>query len=215
MHLQDVKISTHLKVGLSAIVLLVVLLGAVAWLETDILWQYTKGLFDHPLRVARAVGEIKAEILSMSRGMKDLIVSDGDQERQPILQAIDLSEARVHRQFEILYSQYLGPRQDIEEAFTLFVQWKIIRAKTIQLLREGRTAEAISSTKSSGIAGHHAEKLLGNIQEVSRFAEKRADKYYQDARGQNKFLRIQLAFMVSVICLLAAGVGSLLLCFYQ
>lgn len=210
MRLHDVKISTHLKAGLSAIVLLVALLGAFAWVETDILWQHTQGLFDHPLKVARAVGEIKAEVLSMSRGMKSLVVSDTDQERQTILQAMDLSEAIVHRQFAILYNQYLGPRQDIEEAFTLFVQWKTIRAETIQLLQAERTDEAIRSTKATGVTGDHAEKLLSHIEDVSQFAKKRADKFYLDADKERNSLSVQLACLVSGICILAAGVGYFL-----
>jgi signal transduction histidine kinase/HAMP domain-containing protein len=209
--MRDVKISTQLKVGLGAILLLVVFLGTMVWMETDILWQQTKGLYDHPLQVRRAVGEIKADILSMHRGMKDLVLAESDLERQTILQGMDTFEADAHRQFEIVYDRYLGPRKDIDEAFNYFVQWKAIRAETILLLRAGRTVEAILRTKASGIGGSHAKNLLGHVQEVSNFADTRAEKFYQDAAEKNDTLRVQLAFMVGLIILLSAAIGSFLL----
>ncbi len=210
MHMRNVKISTQLKIGLGSILLLVIFLGAMAWRETDTLWQQTKGLYDHPLKVRRAVGEIKADILSMHRGMKDLVLAENDLERQTILQGMDTFEADAHRQFEILFDRYLGPRKDIEEAFNSFVQWKAIRTETILLQRTGNTAEAIVRTKSSGIGGSHAEHVLSHIKEVSDFAEKRGDTFYQDAAGHHDSLSVQLAFMLSFIILLTAAIGSFL-----
>jgi len=210
MQLRDVKINTQLKVGLGSILLLVVFLGTMVWLETDTLWQQTKGLYDHPLKVRRAVGEIKADILAMHRGMRDLVLSESDLERQTILQGMDTFEADALRQFEVVYDRYLGPRQDIDEAFTTFIQWKAIRAETILLLRAGKTAEAILRTKAAGVGGNHAKDLLAHVQEVSNFADTRANKFYQDAAEKTNSLKMQLAFMVGLIILLTAAIGSFL-----
>ncbi len=210
MRIRDVKISTQLKVGLGTILLLVIFLSAMAWMETDTLWQQTKGLYDHPLKVRKAVGEIKADILAMHRGMKDLVLAESDLERQTILQGMDTFEADAHRQFEIVYDRYLGPRKDIDEAFNYFVQWKAIRAETILLLRAGKAAEAILRTKASGVGGSHAKDLLAHVQEVSDFAATRADKFFQDAADKTNSLKMQLIYVVGFIILVTAAIGSFL-----
>jgi HAMP domain-containing protein len=210
MQLRNMNIGRQLKISVGIILLCVSFLGVSAWLQTDILWQQTKGLYDHPFKVSKAVGELKADILSIHRGMKDLVLLESDEERQTILQTMDIFEADAHRQFDILFDRYLGPRKDIDQAFTSFAQWKTIRAETIRLLREGKTDEAARRTKASGVGGSHAGTLLGHIQDVSIFANNRAEKFYQDATEQNHSLRIELALMVVFIILLSAGIGSFL-----
>jgi CheY-like chemotaxis protein/HAMP domain-containing protein len=210
MKLKDLKIGTQLKMALGAILAFVMFLGAMAWIQTDILWQETKGLYDHPFTVQRAVGEIKADILAMHRGMKDLCLTVNDQERQTILQTMDTCEADAHRQFEVLYDRYLGPQSDIDEAYQALVQWKTIRAETIRLLREGKTAEAVSRTKPAAVGDGHAEKLLGHVKKITDFAKNRADTFYQDATRQNESLNVQLAFMVGLIVLFTVGIGYFL-----
>lgn len=211
MYFNNVKISSQLTAGLGIILLLVALLGVMAWKDTDYLWQQTQGLYDHPLTVRRAVGEVKANILLIHRGMKDVVLSENDEERQAILQAMEGYEAEAHQQFDILFDRYLGPRQDIDEAHSAFVEWKPIRNETIQLLREGRAVEALQRTKSSGVGGNHAEKVLREIEHVSAFAVARGDKFYQEATEHNNVLKVRLACMVAIIILLAAGISRYLM----
>ena len=72
MRLRDVKIGTQLWLGLGAILALVALLGAVAWVQADRLWQETQGLYDHPLAVSRTLKRLTVDVLTMHRDMKDL-----------------------------------------------------------------------------------------------------------------------------------------------
>ena len=109
--LQRLSIGTQLFLGLGIILVMVGLLGVVAWQQADSLWAETQGLYEHPLLVRRAVGEIKADILTMHRGMKDAVLAESDAEITLALQEIDRYEADAHRQFEIVYDRYLGPRE--------------------------------------------------------------------------------------------------------
>jgi CheY-like chemotaxis protein/signal transduction histidine kinase/HAMP domain-containing protein len=211
MKLKDLKIGAQLRIGLGIIMAFVIFLGALAWLQTDQLWLQTKGLYDHPLQVRRALDKLTIDILSMHRDMKDLILAENEQERQTLIQDLDVSEADALQQFDILYDRYLGPRKDIDEARNHFVQWKSIRADTFRLLRAGKIAEAAARTKSSGIGGGHVEKIFKEVQNISDFAKNKGDQFYLDATATNDTLNRRLGVIVAVILLLSLIVAWLLL----
>ena len=131
-------ISAQLRLGLGVILILVVLLGGLAWRQADSLWAETQGLYEHPLQVQRAVSEIKADTLAMHRGMKDAVLAESDAEIAQALQEIDRYEADAHRQFAVAYDRYLGPRSDIEAAERAFAEWRAIRDEDDTITASGR-----------------------------------------------------------------------------
>jgi len=211
MKLANLKISTQLRLGFSLIMTCVLLVGALAWQQTELLWQETKGLYDHPLQVRRAIGEIKADILAMHRGMKDICLAENSRERQAILQEIDAFEVDAHRQFEIVFDRYLGPRNDIEEAHRTFVQWQAIRAETIRLLYEGKAAAALQRTRPIGEGGDHVEKMLGLIGIISDFAKDRGDRFYAESTKHKTSLHLQLGIIVSSSIIFSLSIGFAIL----
>ncbi len=211
MKLKDLKIGTQLRIGMGAILVFVAILGAVAWFQAESLWQETKGLYEHPLTVRRALDKLTINILSMQRDMKDLALAENERERQSIIQDIDTREADAARQFDILHDRFLGPQRDIDEARNAFVSWKAIRDETIHLLRSGKTAEALRRTKSSGAGGGHVEKLMNEIQDISNFATNRGDKFYTDARKEKDASMMRLSIVCGIILLLTLGIGFFLL----
>ena len=211
MKLKDMKISSQLRIAMGAILLFVAILGATAWFQADDLWQETKGLYEHPLQVRRALSTLAIDILTMHRDMKDLVMADNEQERQSIIQAIDTNEVDAMRQFDILYDRYLGSRKDIDEIRTAFVAWKPIRTETIRLLRAGKTTEALRRTKVNGLGGGQVEKLLDEIQHAINFARDKADKFYADAQHTKDSLIMQMWIVFGVIFLLTLGVSYILL----
>jgi signal transduction histidine kinase/DNA-binding response OmpR family regulator/HAMP domain-containing protein len=210
MKLNDLKIGTQLRVGLGVILLLVVLLAGQAWFQTHRIFLQTQGLYEHPLTVRRALDDIRVQILTMHRDMKDLCLVKSETERDSIVQDLDAREADVYRQFAIFYDRYLGPRSDIEQAEQAFVQWKALRDKTRRLLLEGKTDEAVSRTLPTGVGSLQVEKLLGEIKDISDFSLARGDKFYQAAEQQKRSLGHQLGTAVAVILLLTLTVAWLL-----
>ena len=211
MKLKNLKIGAQLRIGLGIIMAFVIFLGALAWQQTDQLWLQTKGLYEHPLMVRRAVDKIMIDVLIMHRDMKDLILAGNEQQKQSLVQDLDVREADAFGQFDILYDRYLGPRNDIDEARNHFVQWKSIRDETIRLLRAGKTAEALRRTKSDGIGGGQMEKVLKEAEDISAFAKNKGDQFYRAAEAQHNALRRQLGVIVAVILLLSLIVFWLLL----
>jgi signal transduction histidine kinase/DNA-binding response OmpR family regulator/HAMP domain-containing protein len=211
MKLKDLKIGAQLRLGLGALLALVVLLGALAWMQNNELVLQTKGLYDHPLQVRRVLSDIQVQILTMHRDMKDLCLVESGRERDSLVQDLDVREVDIHRQFTVLYGHYLGPRADVEQTEQAFVQWKTLRDETIRLLKEGKTAEAISLVRPDGASGSQVEKILSEIKAISEFAKNKGDQFYAASEQLKNTLAYQLGSVVVVILLLSLLVTWLLL----
>jgi len=196
MRLSNLKIGTQLKIAFGIILFLVVVLGAISWQQANELSQQTTELYEHPHMVRRALGELKADILSMHRSMKDLGLTNNNSEIDLVLQDLEKYKANAFKQFDVLYDRYLGPRNDIEKAYNSFVEWNVIREETIVLARQGRLDEALSRTKPDGPGGHHVDMLLAQIQIIDDFALNKADEFYDNAIKLNNQLNLQLELLV-------------------
>ena len=202
MKLTNLKIGIQLKIAFGIIVFLIIVLGAISWQQADELAQQTKDLYEHPHTVRRALGELKADILSIHRSMKDLGLVENSQEVTLILQDIEKYKADALKQFEVLYDRYLGPRTDIDDTFSDFVDWNIIREETISLVREGKTAEALVRTKPNGPGGHQVNIILEHIQVIDDFARNKANEFLSGSVELKKTLSRQLGFLVAgILCL--------------
>lgn len=210
MKFRDMSIGAQMSLGLGAILFLVLLLGGAAWQQTDRLWAETEGLYNHPLQVRRAVGEIKADVLAMHRSLKDAALAESDVEIVRALQEVDRFEADARRQFSILYDRYLGSRSDIEAIERLFTEWRMVREDAIRLLHAGQAAEATQRTTPAGAGGQQVDAILAALQKVSDFATERADRFFADAQAERAILRVRLALMLASILALTVGISYLL-----
>lgn len=211
MKFKDLKISSQLTLGLGAIFALTALLGALAWRQTGTLWAETEGLYNHPLTVRRALGELKSDVLTIHISMKDLVRAETEPERQDALAQMAVAEANAESQFLVLYSRYLGEHQDIDEARNAWVLWKAVRVETVRLLRSGRTAEAIARTQNSGKGAQTRNKILDKMQVLSDFAIKRGDAFYAAAQAEKNSLHRRLALVLGGILGLMAFLAYYLL----
>jgi signal transduction histidine kinase/response regulator RpfG family c-di-GMP phosphodiesterase len=211
MKLKDMKVDTAMRLGLGSILLLVVALGTLAWIQTNQLWLTTKRLYDHPHQVRRALDAVTLEILAMQQDMNELVWTEREQDRLPLLQSIDTHEAGAGRQFKIIHDRYLGPQSDITEAEQDFIKWKAIREETCRLLREGKAAEAYSRIRANGAESRQVETIMREIMDVSIFAKNRGDAFYATAQAQRNDINRQLAVFVTLILLLSIIVAWLLL----
>jgi len=210
MKLNGLMIGTKMRLGLGAIMFLVVALTVIAKLQTNALWFNTKELYDHPLQVRRALDTLTLNILAMRQDMNELVRAESDHERIALFQSIDTHEVGATRQFEILHGRYLGPQSDIDEAEQAFIQWKAIREETYRLVREGKTAEASRRTRPNGAESIQVEKTMHEIGHVSLFAKNRSAAFYEAALTHHNDINSHWAFFVALILLLSLIVFWLL-----
>ena len=137
MKWNDLKIGTQLHLALGLILVLVVVLGIQAWRQTEQLWLNNKFMYDHPVQVSHAIDDMEANLEKMSKDMRDLFLTQDDQEITASLQSIEGEKIEVERQLDILFDRYLGPHSDLTTLREEIVKWNVIRDETIRLLMAG------------------------------------------------------------------------------
>jgi signal transduction histidine kinase/CheY-like chemotaxis protein/HAMP domain-containing protein len=211
MKLRNLNIHAQLNLCLGLILLLVAILGGLAWVQTDKLWGQTKGLYEHPFQVRQAVGELEVQILTLHQGMTDLCLAQRDPERETILQAMAVSDAAVRRLLGDVAALYLGPRDDVAKIEQAFARWQVIRDETLRLLREGKASEALERTRSGSVGDSQAQEVVAQVRLVRDFAKARGGQFYRDAEMQHGVLMRQLPVTIGVVLLLSLSGGGLLL----
>lgn len=203
MKIRDMKISTQLRLGFGSILILVTALCAGTWQISQSLWKQTEHLYNHPFMVRRAITEIKSDIQAMHRNMEELHRLDNHREFQAVMQSIDTFEAQALREFAIVFERYLGPRSQVETAFQTFVQWKALRADSIQALRSGQHSDinTIYDTDET-----HANLLLNQLQQIIAFADNKANEFYRNAEAQRTTLQQTLFSLAGCIFFLITGI---------
>ena len=211
MNLRDIQISTQLRLGLGLIVAFGLLIGALAWRETNLLWLGTKTMYDHPLQVRRAVGSLEEDSQALSRYLRDLFLAQNDQEASTALEGIEIHKVDAKRQLEILFDRYLGPQSDIIDLQDAFIKRDATRAETIRLLQEGRVAEATARHKPGGVGYAQTEEIKDHLRTIDDFAQNKANQLYHDAHELNGSLALQLAILVTATLLLSLAISYVLL----
>jgi len=172
-----------------------------------LLWLQTASIYEHPLPVRRAIGELKADILAMRLELRNLLLADKEEDRQTAIENSGVHEAAAGRQFQILFENYLGPRADVEAAHNAFARWVSVRNGHLDLARTGRISEAMDRSRETGDIGRQRDELLGCIARIDDFAGNKADQLFREATAQHHTLVAQLVAVTIVILLLSAFIA--------
>ncbi len=211
MKIEDIKIGTQLRVGLSLILAFVLFLGLLSWKQNDLLWLQTKTLYDHPLQVSWAVGELKTDISSIRMKMRDLILAGDEQKIASDLEEIEVYEADISRRLAVISDRFLGPKKNVDDLVSDLAKWNAYHDETIRLIRGKKTAEAIARTTVSNADGGLTTGLMSRIRTLSDFAGKTSDECYIRAGKKNESLNYQLASVVTIILVFSSLVSWYLL----
>ena len=211
MKLKDLSIATLLRLGLGAILLLVLLLGGMAWRQAVLLSLQTKIMYEHPMKVRLALGDLETDIMGMRLEYRNLLLATDEKGRQTALKNSAVYQADADHQFDILFEAYLGARSDVEEAHTAFARWVSVRESNRELARLGKIADAMNRVSNAGDIGTERELLLKLVKTIDTFSREKADSLYREAAELSHRLTVQLVVIVCVILLLSSLIVYLLL----
>lgn len=211
MNLKNIKIESQLKFGFALMLLLVVFMGFIAYEQTNRIHEQTDFTYNHPLKVRRSIGDFKADVLTIHRDMKNLFITTNEGEFEQNMIELSQAESRVFGHINEIYTNYLGPKTDIDTLKSNFEIWNIMRKETIRLLKEGDFNIAAERTKSYGIAGNQVKLLMKSVQKIDDFAREKADEFYQNSTRLNYRLNLQLGLFVVVVLMISIIVQYILL----
>lgn len=211
MAIQDLKISSQLRIGLGLILIFVLLLGLLMLRQNDELWLQTRSLYNHPLQVSRAVGELKTDISALRMTMRDLFLTESDQKMEKDLQQIEVYRTDISRHLKTITNHYLGPRKNIAGLQDDLAKWNAYHEETIRLIRDKKIDKALARTTLSNAEGGLTEVLMTRIQTLDDLAKKMGDQFYNQATEKNIILKHQVYAIVCTILLLSLLVSGFLL----
>jgi len=200
--LKDLKIGTQLKIGFGIILLLIAVLSIISWQMNNRLAQQSTEMYEHPLMVSRALGELNVDIMAMRLEFRNFLLAKDVKGRQTAILNSDIYQSNAEKQFAKLNENYLGPATDIENAKNAFERWVMIRKENRETGRNGKIDEAMSRLEATGDIGKEREEMLVKIKIIDDFALNKGDQFYQNSIELKKSLNSLLGFLVVAILLL-------------
>lgn len=211
MNIKNLRIGTQLKIGFFAMLFLVIVLGAVSYLQTQQHHEQTETMYKHPLQVREAISDLELDILNMRLGMKDLMLAKSEQEKQAAIQLMELSRIDALEQFSTLNELYLGPSTDIDETYKSYIRWTTARELNIELALSGEIEQVKENLLSEGTVGDYRDQMLVRIRTIDEFAYNKANALFISSVELNDTMKKQLALLIATILLLALIFNTILL----
>lgn len=201
---KNLKIGTRLSLGFGVVLLLTFVVGTLAISRMRTLSDLTDKLYRHPLAVSTAVRDIRADLLAMQRGMKDVELAENTSEVDAAVEAIAHYEVELYRSFDLVKERFLGDQAMIDASMRLVDDWRPIRQEVVQLVRSGRQRAATDITRGRGAT--HLQRIEESIAFVIDFASDKGEEFHQNA---NETGRQAILFMIILLAVSTAA-GALI-----
>lgn len=136
-------------------------------------------LYEHPYAVSNATRDIRIDLVSMHRYMKDVALAENKEKVSLASALVNEHEQRVLKSFDLIFDRYLGDSNDIQLAYKAFVDWKLVRDEVIRLKQKGQDKKAADITRDKG--ADHVALLNRETQKLVDFADNKAKEFLNNS----------------------------------
>ena len=207
--LSNLKIRTRLIAGFGVVVLFLILVGAFSLKNLAAQGDLLTTFYDHPFTVSNAISDVQEHILRMHRAMKDVVLyGNNRQELEVALRDIDESEQAVYRQLAVARERFLGDKSKMDRIKEMMDQWKPVRARTVELVRQNKMSEAAIHHRD--FARHLVSKIDAEVNDVQKFSTGKAQNFIKESQGSERSTLIISAFLIALAALLAGATALLI-----
>ncbi len=199
MNLQN-KSEKRVIVSFSIVMLLIVALGIVSILKISDVADQTRKFNKHPLTVLTSTYKIQRHLISIHRYMKDIVLSENEEEFNEAFNKIEDDEKTILKEFDTIFSNYLGDQKDIQATRDLVIQWRNIREDVFYLIKNNRQKEAIKLNRT--VAYNHLNNVIDSSDVLSRYAHNKAKSFVEISDRTENFSVSIIIVIVSVILMI-------------
>ena len=189
-----VSSKAKLLAGFIVVILFQLIIGAAALVGMWRLSSVTENLYRHPFTVSNATRDINQDMISMHRYIKDVVLSENEEMLEEAVVKVNRNEMQILKNFELLQQRYLGNKQDINDAYIAFIEWRVIRNRVIVMVREGRRLEAARITK--GIGADQVALINARMKKMTDFAGNKADELYEESFSTKNIVLITMGVLL-------------------
>jgi hypothetical protein len=211
MKIKNLRISWQLTLAFSIMMAFVTIIGLISTVQSERLNKQTELIYNHPLKVRKAIGELNNDISKMRLAFRDLMLAENNTEQKEAIEAIKLYEIDASRQFDILKSQYLGPKEDVEDAYNQFVLWNTIRAENIELALKGDISTIKKRLLTNGEVGKNRNLLFEKIQKIDNYALNKSISIYEYSNSLKNILQRRMLIFVLFILIISSIINYLII----
>jgi len=170
------KKPSNISLSFALIILLLAIQGILSLSYLNTISTQVEKLYEHPYVVSNAARDIRIDLISMHRYMKDVALAESEGEIELASALVDKHEQRVLTHFDSIFERYLGDSADIQKTYNAFIDWKVIRDEVIRLKTKGRNKEAADITRNKG--AEHVFLLNEETQKLVDFADQKAKSFF-------------------------------------
>lgn len=199
------SIRTRLLAGFGILIAMILMSAVFAVYNMQRLASDTKMLYEHPMAVTNAILAVDGNIIRMHRSMKDVVLAKTPEEVQKAVAAVDSHEQRVEADLQIVRRQFLGPVKMVDDIARPIAEWRPIRARVIEQVKQGKVEEGIAITKAEG--AQKVAEISRTIGELKTWAQDKGRSFYESAnkRASDSFWILLIEHAVLIAIALAIG----------
>jgi len=193
------KKPSNISLSFALIILLLTIQGIFSLSYLSTISTQVEKLYQHPYVVSNAARDIRIDLISMHRYMKDVALAESEGKIELASALVDKHEQRVLTHFDSIFERYLGDSADIQQAYKAFINWKVIRDEVIRLKTKGRNKEAADITRNKG--ANHVFLLNQEAQKLVDFADQKAESFLRHSLEvkSNAYLVITALLLMTVL----------------
>jgi len=207
MKLDNIKISTRLRLGFALLLALLLGLGGLSFMQVEQLWEKTRFMYDHSLVVRGAVGDLHVAALTMRVEFRNFALAEDEADRGRARANRAAAEADAWHYLDILQDRYTGPAADLDAARRALAHWAALQRDNEGLVQAGKISEALARAGTSGDVGRARERLIEQVRTIREFSKRRADQLFNDV-GTLKEGQFRQSIFLGLLALILALVVS-------
>lgn len=210
MKFRNLSVRMQLAAGFIIILLLVSFVGVFSFYQENIIYEQVETLYDHQLRVRRALMSFNNDILSVRIGLSEMTTPQKGNEILESSALVSSSVKDAQIQLNLLRDYYLGPSADIDKLFKTYSIWESYVDQNLTFLKHGEYEIVKNNLSSSGAFQIYQKNLNDILGSITVFASNQSDTVYSDSVRQKSVLSTQLAVFMLVVFSLTLFIGIVL-----
>jgi CheY-like chemotaxis protein len=171
------RIVTRLSAAFAILLLLTVVMAGLALRTIMVQSDLANDLYSHPFTVSRAILTVRVQVTAIQGAMTALVHARSQTEIDRLATDIAGYEADALSQMDTVHARFLGRSEDVEDILRQLARWRSARDQTIQLMRNGRAAEALA--RFVGEDGAILKEVETEVEEVRAFSAAKASTFTQ------------------------------------
>lgn len=206
--LANYRISRLLLISVSAFMLFVVAISVVSFLQSSRIHEQVELIYNHPLKVRRALGNLESEIYLIHWHTEGLLLQTDIVKMQPYLNDIRRNEEGALKNFELLYSNYLGPKGDVDTLYSLFLECKHNREDVMTMIMHGNrpASEKIDMHLKGDSQSKHLKTIIDKLNVISDFSLAKSNELHKKSNELYKRLVFQLGGFTILMLLFSLAI---------